>query len=31
VRRDALISEDFFKGYRVSVDWAKRELLFERD
>ena len=31
VRRDALISEDFFKGYRVSIDWVKRELLFERD
>ena len=31
VRRDAMISGDFFKGYRVSVDWARRELLFEHD
>lgn len=31
VRRDAEISGDFFKGYRVSVDWAKRELLFEHE
>ena len=31
VRRDAEISEDFFRGYRVSVDWERRELLFERE
>jgi hypothetical protein len=31
VRRDAEISEEFFKGYRVSVDWGRRELLFEQD
>lgn len=31
VRRDAALSGDFFKGYRVSVDWQKRQLLFERD
>ncbi|MGH7741029.1 MAG: aspartyl protease family protein [Candidatus Eiseniibacteriota bacterium] len=31
VRRDAALSSEFFKGYRVSIDWAKRELLFERE
>ena len=31
VRRDAAISQEFFKGYRVSIDWSKREILFESD
>jgi hypothetical protein len=29
VRRDALVSHDFFRGKRVTIDWEKRELLFE--
>lgn len=29
VRRDALLSHDFFKDKRVTIDWAKRELVFE--
>jgi hypothetical protein len=30
VRRDAILSNDFFKGKRVTFDWSKRELVFER-
>jgi hypothetical protein len=29
VRRDALLSNDFFKGKRVTYDWGARELVFE--
>jgi hypothetical protein len=29
VRRDALISNDFFRGYRVTIDWKAHELLIE--
>jgi hypothetical protein len=29
VRRDALLSHDFFKGMRVSIDWSRHELVFE--
>jgi hypothetical protein len=29
VRRDALLSSDFFRRRRVTVDWAARELVFE--
>ncbi len=29
VRRDALISHDFFKGRRVTIDWATHNLVFE--
>jgi hypothetical protein len=31
VRRDGALSNDFFRGWRVTIDWAKRELLFEGD
>jgi predicted aspartyl protease len=31
VRRDAAVSIEFFKGYRVSIDWARRELVLEGD
>jgi hypothetical protein len=30
VRRDAALAGDFFRGSRVTVDWAKQELVFER-
>lgn len=30
VRRDALISHDFFKNRRLTIDWAKRELVVEQ-
>ena len=30
VRRDAALAGDFFRGSRVTIDWAKRELVFER-
>ena len=29
VRRDALLSHDFFKDQRVTIDWEKRELVVE--
>jgi hypothetical protein len=29
VRRDALLSSDFLRGQRVTVDWDRRELVFE--
>jgi hypothetical protein len=29
VRRDALLSNDFFTSYRVTYDWAARSLVFE--
>lgn len=29
VRRDALLSHDFFRGRRVTFDWDRRELVFE--
>ena len=29
VRRDALLSNDFFRGRRVTIDWDGRELVFE--
>ena len=29
VRRDALLSNDFFNDYRVTYDWAARSLVFE--
>jgi hypothetical protein len=31
VRRDALLSHDFFKGMRVTFDWAGQRLIFEED
>jgi hypothetical protein len=30
VRRDALLSNDFFRGYRVTYDWAGRALVFDQ-
>ena len=29
VRRDALLSHDFFAQRRVTIDWSARELVFE--
>ena len=29
VRRDAALSSEFFRGWRVTIDWAARELVFE--
>ena len=29
VRRDALLSSDFFRGRRVTIDWSAHELVFE--
>jgi predicted aspartyl protease len=29
VRRDAAVSIEFFKGYRMSIDWDRRELVLE--
>jgi hypothetical protein len=29
VRRDALLSSDFLRGRRVTIDWDRRELVFE--
>jgi len=29
VRRDALLSHDFFKGRRLTIDWARHELVIE--
>jgi hypothetical protein len=29
VRRDALLSSEFFRGRRVTIDWRARELVFE--
>jgi hypothetical protein len=29
VRRDALLSHDFFRGRRVTIDWEQQELVFE--
>ena len=29
VRRDALLSSDFFRGRRVTIDWGAHELVFE--
>ncbi len=31
VRRDALLSNDFFRGRRVTFDWEHHELVFEED
>jgi hypothetical protein len=31
VRRDAILSHDFFKGQRVTIDWEKRELVVEEE
>lgn len=30
VRRDALLSHDFFRGRRVTIDWSARQLIFEQ-
>lgn len=30
VRRDALLSNDFFRGRRVTIDWARHELVIGR-
>lgn len=30
IRRDALLGPAFFRGRRVSVDWTRRELVFEQ-
>jgi hypothetical protein len=29
VRRDAILSHDFFKGMRVTYDWAAHEMILE--
>jgi hypothetical protein len=29
VRRDALLSSDFLRGRRVTIDWEKQELVIE--
>jgi hypothetical protein len=29
VRRDALLSSDFLRRQRVTIDWDRRELVFE--
>lgn len=29
VRRDAILSSDFFRGRAVTIDWARHELVFE--
>jgi hypothetical protein len=29
VRRDAILSHDFFKGQRVTIDWERHELVVE--
>ena len=29
VRRDAMLAAEFFRGYRVTIDWRARELIFE--
>jgi hypothetical protein len=29
VRRDAVLSSEFFKGLRTTIDWKNRQLLFE--
>lgn len=29
VRRDALLANDFFRGYRVTYDWSGRSLVFD--
>jgi hypothetical protein len=29
VRRDGILSHDFFKDQRVTIDWEKRELVIE--
>jgi hypothetical protein len=29
VRRDAIVSHDFFMDKRVTIDWTRRELVFE--
>jgi hypothetical protein len=29
VRRDAILSHDFFKGERVTIDWERRELVLD--
>ncbi|HTM58087.1 MAG TPA: aspartyl protease family protein [Candidatus Udaeobacter sp.] len=29
VRRDAALSSEFFRGWRVTIDWSARELVFE--
>jgi hypothetical protein len=29
VRRDGIVSHDFFRGQRVTIDWEKRELVVE--
>ncbi len=31
VRRDALLSHDFFRDRRLTIDWERRELVFEGD
>jgi hypothetical protein len=31
VRRDAIVSHDFFKKQRITIDWQKRELVVEGD
>src|SRR5262245_25286159 len=30
VRRDAILSHDFFKGQRLTIDWEKNELIVDR-
>ncbi len=31
VRRDAALSSDFFRDWRVGIDWARHELVFENE
>jgi hypothetical protein len=31
VRRDAVLASEFFRAYRVTIDWEKHELIFEED
>jgi hypothetical protein len=31
VRRDAILSHDFFKDQRLTIDWDRRELVVEKD
>lgn len=31
VRRDAIVSHDFFIGKRVTLDWTRREIVFEEN
>jgi len=31
VRRDAVLAGDFFRGFRLTIDWTRHELVFEED